>query len=202
MAWLSVNRKGVGNRTLLLTRFWNMDDETILVTSEICQKKKNHMFSSYQHIADVLLNLVPAPNYWLATGVRLCRYSLRKGLTSTSGPRFKGVHFGSSLKSLVAIIYCLLLAPHPISPTSPSQASTHILAIRSKSMIDTRWQNLHQISNRPCLNTARRASQSNHPSPSISAPTHRPRCAHQRTQCRRGYTVSPRPRASARGRTT
>ena len=40
-----------------------------------------------------------------ATAVRLCKYSFRYGLTSTSGPRLSGVHFGSSLNNLIATMY-------------------------------------------------------------------------------------------------
>ena len=52
--------------------------------------------------------------------LRACKYSFRNGLTSTSGPRFNGVHFGSSLNNRIATIYYIL------SETSRNQKSFHL----------------------------------------------------------------------------
>lgn len=76
--------------------------------------------------------------YLLAMADRVSRYSLRYGFTSTSGPRFKGVHFGSSLNSLMAWIYCVDLA----HCTCGTRGQAHILAIRGKTMVDASWQDL------------------------------------------------------------
>ena len=45
---------------------------------------------------------------------RIFRYASRKTFLSVSSPRFRGVHFGSSLKSRIAFVYCASCQREPI----------------------------------------------------------------------------------------
>lgn len=70
------------------------------------------------------------------------RYSFRKGFSSSSALRFKGVHFGSSLNRRMALMYCetnVSCRSPKGRQRRPSQdhKKTHVAAIGSETVIDT-----------------------------------------------------------------
>lgn len=73
----------------------------------------------------------------IAYALIVLTYSVLYGFWSTSGPRFSGVHFGSSLNNLMATIYYNLSA---LSTAHLGIECTNVVIRGGKSVIDPCWK--------------------------------------------------------------
>ena len=86
----------------------------------------SHVSSTIQTIQTIQV-IIPA------FALLSCRYFFRCGFCSSSGARLRGVHFGWSLKSRMALMYC---SHHQRLFSLAALVPTHVLAIRGKAMED------------------------------------------------------------------